>query len=218
MEPHFWHARWQANEIGFHQAEINPHLQTYWPALQAAARGRVFVPLCGKSRDMLWLASQGQRVLGVEISPIAVQDFLRENCPAPDSSLEPPFSAHRCDEITLLEGDFFALTAAHLDAVTAVYDRAALIALPPQMRGRYAQHMASLLPPAVPVLLVTLEYPQPEMDGPPFAVTAADVDTLFGKDFQIDTLGGQDILTENPRFQARGLTRLHEQVYRLRRR
>lgn len=218
MDQTFWHARWEANEIGFHQAEINPHLQAYWPALQAAADGCVFVPLCGKSRDMLWLAGEGQRVLGVEISPIAVQSFFSENRLLPVSMLMVPFTVHRSDEITLLQGDFFALTSDHLADVTAVYDRASLIALPPALRARYARHMAGLLRPGVPVLLVTLDYPQTQMEGPPFAVAAGEVERLFGADFDISALEGQDILAENPRFQARGLTRLREEVYRLVRR
>lgn len=218
MDQAFWHARWEANEIGFHQADINPHLQAYWPAIAVAPEGRIFVPLCGKSRDMLWLAGEGQRVLGVEISPIAVQTFFTENRLSPVSTLKPPFTEHRSDEITLLQGDYFALTPAQLDGISAVYDRASLIALPPAMRARYAQHMAALLQRGVPILLVTLDYPQQEMDGPPFAVSTDEVDKLFSADFEITSLGGLDILAENPRFQARGLTRLDERVYRLVRR
>ncbi len=218
MDQAFWHARWQANEIGFHQAEINPYLQTYWPGFAAAAGGCVFVPLCGKSRDMLWLASQGQRVLGVEISPIAAAAFFTENALQCSVETEPPFVRRQSGEITLLEGDFFALTPVHLTGVTAVYDRASLIALPAVLRRRYAQRMAELLPAGVPVLLITLDYPHGEMDGPPFAVTTAEVKELFAADFQIESLGGQDILADNPRFQARGLTRLEERVFRLRRR
>lgn len=217
MDPSFWHARWQANEIGFHQQEINPHLQRFWPQLGVTG-GTVFVPLCGKSRDMLWLASQGHRVLGVEISPIAAAAFFGENGLDVEPMQEVRFVRRQIAELTLLEGDFFDLTPAHLDGMTAVYDRASLIALPPPMRERYAAHMAALLPGGTPVLLVTLDYPQPEMDGPPFAVSAAEVAALFGARFDIDSLGGQDILAENPRFQARGLTRLEERVYRLVRR
>lgn len=217
MDPSFWHARWQANEIGFHQQEINPHLQRFWPQLGVTG-GTVFVPLCGKSRDMLWLASQGHRVLGVEISPIAAAAFFGENGLDVEPMQEARFVRRQIAELTLLEGDLFDLAPAHLDGVTAVYDRASLIALPPPMRERYAAHMAALLPGGTPVLLVTLDYPQPEMDGPPFAVSAAEVAALFGARFDIDSLGGQDILAENPRFQARGLTRLEERVYRLVRR
>lgn len=218
MEPSFWHARWQANEIGFHQDEINAHLQRYWPKLDLPAGGTVFVPLCGKSRDLLWLASRGHRVLGVEISPIAAAAFFAEN----DLPVEPieqdRFVLRRAGEITLLQGDYFDLRPADLRAVTAVYDRASLIALPPALRARYAAHMASLLPSAVPVLLVALDYAQREMAGPPFAVDAAEVERLFATDFHVESLDALDILAENPRFRARGLTRLAEQAHRLRRR
>jgi thiopurine S-methyltransferase len=218
MDPSFWHARWQANEIGFHQEEINAHLQRYWPRLDQPAGGSVFVPLCGKSRDLLWLASRGHRVLGVEISPIAAAAFFAEN----DLPVEPieqdRFVLRRAGEIALLQGDYFDLRAEDLRAVTAVYDRASLIALPPALRARYAAHMAALLPEGVPVLLVALDYDQREMDGPPFAVDAAEVERLFAGNFAIETLEALDILAENPRFRARGLTRLQEQVYHLRRR
>lgn len=218
MDPEFWQARWIANEIGFHQTEINSHLQNYWSELQAPASGCVFVPLCGKSRDMLWLAAQEQAVLGVEISPIAVRDFFTENRLTPSVTQETDFVAYRSDEITLLQGDYFALSARHLEDVSAVYDRASLIALPPDLRSRYARNMAAVLRAGVPILLVTLDYPQSEMSGPPFAVSPAEVSALFDSDFLISPLAGQDILAENPRFLARGLTRLHEQAYRLVRR
>lgn len=218
MEPSFWHARWQANEIGFHQTDINPHLQAYWPDVRAEPNGCVFVPLCGKSRDMLWLAGQGQRVLGVEVSPIAVAAFFEENALAFTARGDARFVCRHAGEITLLEGDFFDLTGADLDGITAVYDRASLIALPPPLRRRYAEHMAMLLSPGTPVLLITLDYPPREMDGPPFAVSAAEVETLFTSTFHTEPLGSRDILAENPRFQVRGLTRLDEQVYRLVRR
>lgn len=218
MDHAFWHARWQANEIGFHQAEINPHLQAYWPALQARTNGRVFVPLCGKSRDLLWLAGQGQRVLGVEISPVAVAAFFKENALEFTAQADARFVRRDAGEVILLEGDFFDLTAADLEGITAVYDRASLIALPLPLRKRYAEHMARLLPPGTPILLVTLDYPSREMDGPPFAVSASEVTALFGPCFDIKPLGSQDILAENLRFQARGLTRLNEQAYLLVRR
>lgn len=217
MEQDFWHARWDANEIGFHQTEINIQLRTYWPQLRIGP-GKVFVPLCGKSRDMVWLADQGQSVLGVEISPIAIQAFFAENALPVASVASPPFIAHRSGAITLLEGDFFALTPAHLQGIAAVYDRASLIALPPAMRRDYADCMLRLLPSVVPVLLVTLDYPQAEMDGPPFAVDPREVDALFATTCAIDVLGERNILPDMPGFQARGLSALVERAYLLRRR
>lgn len=218
MDQAFWHARWQANEIGFHQSEINAHLQRYWPHLKVPAGATVFVPLCGKSRDMLWLAGEGFKVLGNEISPIAVTAFFAENKLQPLRSQESRYTRVVSGEITLLEGDFFALQPQDLTGIAAVYDRASLIALPASMRLRYAQHMAWLIPTGVSSLLITLDYPQHEMDGPPFAVSATDVVELFSRDFHIVPFAATDILSENPRFQARGLSRLVEQAYRLERR
>jgi len=215
MDIPFWHDRWQRNEIGFHQAEINSHLQEFWPRLGLAADRRVFVPLCGKSRDLLWLRSQGHPVLGVEISPIAVRDFFRENELTPRVTRRDPFEAWEADGLTVLCGDFFALSADSLHDIGGVYDRASLIALPPDMRPRYAAHMAGILPHAASILLVTMEYPAGAMQGPPFSVTEPEVRQLYEARFQVESLLRQDILAENARFRERGLTALHEHVYRL---
>lgn len=218
MEPSFWHARWEANEIGFHQPDINPHLQRYWPQLRVPRDGCVFVPLCGKSGDMLWLAAEGHRVTGVELSPLAVQAFFAENGLRPQVRAQGRFTAHQAAEITLLEGDFFDLRPEDVGRPAAVYDRASLIALPPEMRRRYARHMVSLLAPGTAVLLIALDYPQAEMDGPPFAVSPAEVEDLYAADFSIAAFAGQDILAESPGLRARGLTRLTERAYHLVRR
>ena len=218
MEPSFWHARWEANEIGFHQDEINAHLQRYWRQFGLSPGGTVFVPLCGKTRDMLWLASQGLRVVGVEISPIATAAFFDENGLTAEVAREGRFLRHTAAEIRLLQGDYFDLTPADIGPIDAVYDRASLIALPPDLRRRYVEQMARLTAPGVPLLLITLEYPQREMSGPPFAVTPNEIDELWARDFHIECLDSFDILDENPRFRARGLTRLQEQLYRLTRR
>jgi len=218
MEPSFWHARWEANEIGFHQPDINPHLRRYWPQMQVPREGRVFVPLCGKSRDLLWLAGAGHHVTGVELSPIAVQTFFAENELQPQVRVQGRFKAHQAAEITLLEGDFFDLRPEDIGHPVAVYDRASLIALPSEMRRRYARHMATLLVPGTPVLLIALDYPQSAMAGPPFAVSPTEVEALYAADFSITAFAGQDILAESPGLRARGVTRLTEQAYRLVRR
>ena len=173
------------------------------------------MPLCGKSRDMLWLLGQGCLVLGVEISPLAVKAFFDENDLEPQVSREGAFECWRSGELTILCGDFFDLAPEQLEGVAGVYDRASLVALPPPMRERYAGHLAAILPPAVATLLVTLDYPQREMDGPPFAVSEEEVHRLFDPRFEVAHLFTQDMLAENPQFRARGLTRFIEQVYRL---
>lgn len=218
MEREFWQARWDEGHIGFHQDDINPYLPRYWPQLGVAAGGTVFVPLCGKSKDMLWLRSQGHSVLGVEIVPRAVEAFFAEHALAATTHRQDDFTVWQGDRIKIFCGDFFNLAASDMTGVGAVYDRAALIALPPALRVAYAQHLHAILPRDTVILLVTVDYPQAEMQGPPFAVAAAEVDALYNAYSTIEPLCAEDVLAANPRFRDRGLTRLEERVCVLRRR
>jgi thiopurine S-methyltransferase len=218
MDPAFWHARWEAGQIGFHQPEFHVLLRRLWPRLSLRAGERVFVPLCGKSLDMLWLLEQGHRVLGVELSPLAVAAFFRDNGLSPSPRSEDGFECWGLDELELWCGDYFNLRPEHLAEVGAVYDRASLIALPPELRRRYAERLAALLPPATPVLLITLEYPQGQMAGPPFSVGEDEVRELFGAAFEVELLETASILDQEPRFRAKGLSDLLEKAWRLVRR
>ncbi|MCG6861932.1 MAG: thiopurine S-methyltransferase [Chromatiaceae bacterium] len=216
MEPDFWHARWERGEIGWHETEINVHLPEHWPQLGVGPGSRVFVPLCGKSLDLLWLAGEGHRVLGIEISHVAVEAFFAENALTPEVVKEPPFLRYSAGEVEILCGDFFDLTTAYLDGVTAVFDRGSLIAFPPQTRFRYAEHLLRLLRSNAKILLITLNYDQAEMPGPPFSVKDDDVRDMFGRHYHIEPVFRGDVLAENERFRQRGLTCLWEQVYVLR--
>lgn len=215
MDPEFWLERWQRGETGWHLDEINRHLLTYWPQLGVPAGTRVLVPLCGKALDLLWLASRGDRVLGVELSELAVTTFFQDHGLHPQVTQEPGFRRYRADEIEVLCGDFFDLAADLLGEVGAVYDRAALIALPPPLRARYAAHLDAVLPARVPRLLITLEYDQSILSGPPFSVLPQEVAGLFGQRHRIAELASLEVLDESPRLRQRGLTRLLERVYRL---
>ncbi len=215
MKAEFWLERWQRNEIGFHQGEINVHLQTFWPQLAVSAGAKVFVPLCGKSSDMLWLRAQGHRVLGVELSPLAVEAFFIENELKPEVRSIGPFERWSCDGLTILCGDFFDLTTADMMQAAAVYDRASLVALPPPMRQEYVRHLQQLFAAPAPMLLVTMDYPQAEMAGPPFAVSAAEVNELYSSHYRIEQCARLDLLEENPQFRDRGLTAMHEVVFTL---
>lgn len=215
MTPEFWHARWQAGEIGFHKPEVHLFLAKYWPELGLHGDERVFVPLCGKSLDMLWLAAQGHRVVGVEVSPRAVADFFDENHLSPQRQSVGPFERWASGDLEILQGDFFQLTPELLGPVGAVYDRASLVALPPELRTGYAATFRQWLAPDLPTLLITLDYDQTQMDGPPFAVSADEVRALYGDHCEVTLLQDLDILAEEPRFRAKGLDRLHEMVWRL---
>jgi thiopurine S-methyltransferase len=218
MDQDFWQQRWARNEIGFHLSEVNPYLQRYWPALEVPAEAQVLVPLCGKSLDMLWLAEQGYRVLGVELAEAAVQAFFSEQGLVAEINQVGEFRRYRSGAIEVLCGDFFSLTAADLLECRALYDRAALIALPAPLRERYAAHLAAILPPGCAGLLVVLDYPQEQMPGPPFAVGEAEVQRLLAApQWALQVLEARDVLGENWRFLQRGLSQLSERVYRLQR-
>lgn len=214
MHADFWQARWSRNEIGFHLDQVNPYLQRHWPGLGVAAGAQVLVPLCGKSLDIDWLAAQGLRVMGVELAERAVQDFFSERGLDAQVERRGAFSIHRHGLVELWCGDFFALEAADVAGCAAFYDRAALIALPPEMRAAYVEQLSRILPLRIEGLLVTLDYQQTLMSGPPFAVADEEVRALYAA-WQLERLESADVLGENWKFLQRGLTRLEESVYRL---
>ncbi len=203
MQPEFWRERWQRNEIGFHQDLPHKALEAHWARLQLQPGSRVFVPLAGKSLDMLWLARRGHAVVGVELAPEAVAAFATEQGPQPRIDL-------RC-------GDIFDLTSAALGPVAAVFDRAALIALPPALRQRYATQMASLTAAGTRTLLVTLEYEQSRMSGPPHSVPEDEVHALFDATHHVELLERDNALSDFPKFAQRGVPALSEAVYLLER-
>ncbi|WP_374381586.1 thiopurine S-methyltransferase [Pseudomonas fluvialis] len=217
MEEAFWQARWAQGQIGFHLQEVNPYLQQHWPSLSIAPGSQVLVPLCGKSLDMAWLAGQGLRVLGVELAERAVEDFFAEQGLQPEVEQQGVLRLYRAAGVEIYCGDFFNVQAEHAAGCTALYDRAALIALPETMRARYVEHLAAILPGNCRGLLVSLEYAQEEMSGPPFSVSQAEIDARLSPYWQIELLARHDVLNENWRFLQRGLSSLHESIYRLQR-
>lgn len=217
MQPDFWHQRWSDNQIGFHQDTPTPLLLKYWPTLGIEPGARVFVPLAGKSLDMAWFASQGYQVLGVELAQVAIEQFFAEHMLTPEVH-ETQYGRHYvAGPVELICGDAFGLDEAALRGCTAVFDRAALIALPPELRARYASELYARLPPGCRGLLVTLEYPQEERAGPPFAVAEHEVRALYARDWAIDLLDRRPIPADHPGYVG-GVTRLDTAVYALRRR
>ena len=218
MDKAFWLQRWRDNRTPFHRDRPLPLLVQYWPALALPVGSRVLVPLAGKSLDMLWLAAQGYRVLGVEFSPLAVQQFLTENALDATQYESLQGQHYLAGTIELICGDVFELDDATLDSCAGVYDRAAVIALPPALRERYASKLYARLPPGCRGLMITLEYPQKEMDGPPFSVDEFAMHTLFDRQWKVDLLERRDILAHEPGFAAQGVHALRTCVYRLDRR
>jgi thiopurine S-methyltransferase len=215
MEKEFWLQRWQENQIGFHQDDINPALQSFIKELRIAPGDLVFVPLCGKSHDLDWLQQQGYRVLGVELSEIAANDFFTEHGCEASVTLRDAFQSYRHGDIEILCGDYFELTPDLFTDVRAVFDRAALIAMPLEMRAAYVEKIGELLLPGTRILLVTMEYPDNQMQGPPFSVPEENVRELYNKNFSISVLQENDILAREPRFRERGLTSMVEKIYLL---
>lgn len=218
MDAKIWQERWATNQIGFHQSDVNPYLQRHWSTLALADGARVFVPLCGKSLDMKWLADRGHRVMGVEVSDKAVEAFFNEQGLTPQIDQRGVFKVYQAGLIEVWCGDFFALDASALADCTGLYDRAALIALPQPMRSRYTEHLDTLLAPVCEGLLITVDYDQVQRAGPPFAVPDEEVQSLLGPHWNVVTLQERDILSESSKFKADGVTRLDERVYRLTRR
>lgn len=215
MQPEFWHERWRVSQIGFHQSAIDRHLRAHWPRMGLAADSRVFVPLCGKSLDMLWLRDRGHCVLGVELSAIALEAFCMEHGIAARRLPSNPFDVYEADRLRLLRGDFFALTPQLLGEAGAVYDRAALMSWAPESLAPYVRHMSALTTPGTKTLLIVLEYRQDEMQGPPFALHEKDIERLYAQHHEIHLLSREDILASEARLRARGLTALHEVCYQL---
>jgi len=216
VDPEFWHERWARGEIGFHQSEFNAHMQEYMQLLGIASGANILVPLCGKSRDMLWLKYQGFRVTGIEISQKAIGDFFAENDLVPEVDSFSDALRYRSDGLEIWCANFFRLESSRLPTIDAVYDRAALVALPRAMRVDYANRMASLLAHGTPVLLVTTDYAEHEKSGPPFPVTPAEVMELFGAEFEVVQVHSENCLEREPRFVKQGLTRMDENVHVLR--
>ncbi|MGZ3424172.1 MAG: thiopurine S-methyltransferase [Polyangiales bacterium] len=213
MQPSDWQARWREGKIGFHEAAPNPLLVEHVERLGSPRR--VFVPLCGKSRDMAFFASRGARVIGADVSELAAEQFFAESSLVPERSQVGPFEVHAAGGIEFFVGDVFALDAARVGEIDAIYDRAALVALTPTDQTRYASLLASLLPSGGKMLLVTFEYDQSKMGGPPFAVSDARVAELFAADFALEKLGERDVTDERPRFREAGIDRVSESAWLL---
>lgn len=217
MDPEFWHKRWREGRIGFHRAEVNPWLREHFPDLGVAAGARVLVPLCGKSLDLGWLTDQGCRPVGIELSPIACAAVFEERGVQPARETRGRMERLRGDGIEVWCGDFLDPALLDVEACAALWDRAALIALPAEVRADYVARCARLLRPGAGGLLVTLEYDTREMEGPPFSLSPAEVESLYRPAFDLRPVVLQQYAEPSPHLVERGLSGLHESVWILRR-
>jgi thiopurine S-methyltransferase len=224
MEAGYWLQRWREGRTGWHHTDVMPLLRQHWDTLGVAHGTRVLVPLCGKSLDMLWLAQQGLHVLGVEIAPLAIETFLAENPLHADKTDAADGTHYRIIDgpadgaIEIINGDVFGVAPGQIEGCGAFYDRAASIAFPAPMRDRLAREVYAKLPAGARGLLITLDYPAGEKEGPPFSVDEAEVHRLFDPHWDIRQLERRDILASQPSFSENGVTALHTAVYALTRR
>lgn len=187
MDADFWHRKWEDRHIAFHEGEVNAMLERHLGQLALADGARIFLPLCGKTRDIAWLLDQGHPVVGVELSETAVRELFDELDVVPEVVELGDMRVFRVDGLDVFVGDLFHLDADRLGPVDAVYDRAALVALPPPMRARYVPHLQAITG-SVPTLLVTFEYDQTLLEGPPFSVEAPEVEALYGARYAVESL------------------------------
>ncbi|MDR0780315.1 MAG: thiopurine S-methyltransferase [Pseudomonadales bacterium] len=191
MDANFWLQKWQRGEIGFHESVVNPLLVAHVDKLRVPQGGRWLLPLCGKTLDIGWLLARGYRVVGVELSQLAVEALFAELGMAPQITALGALRHYQASNIDIFNGDIFALTPAQLGPVSAVYDRAALVALPAALRQRYAAQVRTLSNTA-PQLLVTYEYDQSLRAGPPFSVNAEEVARLYADAYVLDVVAHQE--------------------------
>jgi len=223
MEIDFWLERWNNNKIGFHQDRINSYLAYFYgekgPPVEHREKLKVFVPLCGKSKDLLWLSQNGYKVFAVECSDRAVKDFFEENALNYKHAAKDQHGLYQSSDqssiIEVYQGDFFELQKEHLEDITDIFDRASLVALPEDMRKLYVNKMAEIQRPKTRTLLVTLSYDTAEMNGPPFSVTDEEVRDLYSENYSIDKLCFKNVINEETGLKNRGLSALVETVYKL---
>lgn len=215
MDNNYWLDKWQNGQTGFHLHKVMPLLLKHWQALQLDKNTKVLVPLAGKSLDTIWLAEQGHQVTAVELSPLAVEQFFTENQLEYQTQQIQHHTIYISGSITYICGDIFKLEPAFFNEFDACYDRAALIALDKDLRNAYISHVYNNFAYNSKTLLLTIDYSQSEMAGPPFAISSVMVDQLFQDSFNICCLDTRDILANEPKFQERGLSSMLTNVYKL---
>lgn len=184
MKEDFWHQKWELGDIAFHESEVNPFLIEHFEKLNLPKDSRIFLPLCGKTRDIAWLLACGYRVVGAELSEIAIKELFKDLVVAPEISKVGDLIHYRSNNIDIFVGDIFAVSADYLGSVSAIYDRAALVALPAEVRANYTTHLINISD-AAPQLLITYEYKQQFIEGPPFSVNEEEVKRHYGASYHL---------------------------------
>lgn len=208
-----WQQCWRDNDTEFHQKTVNSALIRFWATLGLSPDDRIFVPLCGKSLDLLWLASQGHRVVGVELSPIAVRAFFKASRMQPARRKQGKFTLWQSGRIDILCGDLFDLTADDLGNVAAIFDRASLTALPEDIRHAYLAQLRKIVPAACKILLLTTEEPDSdETQDQPFAI-ADEISSLYARAYDIDLSHVESLFEADADPLIKTLVRIEHKAY-----
>lgn len=216
MEISYWQSRWEKDNTGWHMDIVYPVLPKIWPKITLEKQSTILVPLCGKSLDLQWFVEQGHFVIGVDASPKAHRTIMDRSSESFKKGSSHGFTIYKSEKLELWEGNLMKLPESKIPPVHLIYDKAAIIALPPKMRLPYAKKLIGLCNPHTYMVLQTFEYLQEEMNGPPFSVDERELEKLFGNHFSLDLLHEQSKLNELDRFRQRGLSSyLHEKVHLL---
>jgi thiopurine S-methyltransferase len=210
-----WHSHWNRKTPGFHEGRVNTYLQRFLPLFKLQPGDSIFMPLCGKAVDILWLSQQGFNVVGVELSKVAVESFFAESWLEFVQQQAGEFTLYQSPGITLYQGDFMHLAPQALSSCSLVYDRASIVAIESFNRIAYKSKMLELIPAATPMLMVTLTYDQAQMSGPPFSVPVDEIVELYQPEYQVELLQSCEQIEERPRWKERGLESLVESALRL---
>ena len=206
----YWENRWITNQTGWHRSVYNDLMVKYWPRLGIPTDSKVLVPLCGKSLDMLWLAEKGHAIVGIEFTRVAVERFFSENNLEHTIVKHPSYIEFSSDRYTILNGNILAIPSDLIQA-EAWYDRAAMIAINPDLREDYVSQIRQQTKVGAVGLLITYSYPQEEMEGPPFSLNNDDVFKLFQDGFRVECLETIELEDEK----ERGLSRINSSVFAL---
>lgn len=192
MQPDFWHKKWQECDIGFHNSDANPLLVKHFPALGLATGSRVFLPLCGKTLDIHWLLAQGFQVVGAELSAIAIEQLFDELGVIPEITQLEKLQHYRAPNIDIFVGDIFNVSARLLGQVDGIYDRAALVALPVDMRTLYTSHLKAITHNAKQ-LMICFVYDQSQLAGPPFSISDEEVKAHYSSDYTLALIESTEV-------------------------
>lgn len=216
MEISYWISRWEKDKTGWNQKQVNPKLRKYWKHLNTPANPAVLVPLCGKSIDLKWLSQQAQKVIGIEVSEKAVHDFLEQHANDYITQHRGEFTVYKSGTFEIWQGNYFHMKPSYLGPIDAVYDRAALVSMPPAKRVAYTKKLLELTENRAEMLLISFDYPQQEMTGPPFSVPDEEIQQHYGPHYEIEIINKENIIKSVQNFNRRGLkSYFFEKVYRL---